>query len=292
MKIMLLGCDTPLGLALTRILEQQKRHDCVSLSLSESRFKSERLAKKWIKRVAGDCLVDLRLEATLDNREHLHELDIARTRWFGKACKRNDILYLCQSSAWVYSGHPGSAPYDENDLADNHDGTTLGMLLREAEAALFEMAPQFILLRLAPVFSSGGGTMLSKLLHRFARGEKTAMSDAQFFNPISADDAGRVMAGILDQLACGSLNRGVYHYGSNERASYFEFGEAIYAAASQFVDLDSGGVVRSSDGSQPQGDWTLSSQRLFDHFGIHQAPWRPLLAPAVKAFFQHQLKRK
>lgn len=286
MKVLILGGDTPLGMSLLRLLDQQQRHTVVSIKVGESRFKSERVAKKTIKRLAPDCLIDLRLDALLEMREYLSDSDIQRTRWFGKACLRNHIFYLFQSSAWVFSGKPDEAPWLESDEPDEE--SPIGRLRRAAEQAVKDMTDNAIILRLAPMYSGQGEGTLVKLLQRFSRGERIALSDTQFFNPISADDGARVIAAILDQIATGSANRGLFHYGSSDRASYFEFGEAVFAAASQFANIDSGGVTRSSDASQPKGDWTLGTQRIFDGFGIHATSWRRLLAPAVKAFYQHQ----
>jgi dTDP-4-dehydrorhamnose reductase len=286
LKVLILGGDTPLGLALIRILEQQHRHEFETIAVADTRFKSERVAKKTIKRLSPQCLIDLRLDALLETRDTLSDGDIQRTRWFGKACLRNNIFYLFQSSAWVFSGRMDGAPWVESEEPD--DESNLGRVRRAAEQAVKDMTGNAIILRLAPTYSAQGEGVLVKMLQRFGRGERMALSDAQYFNPISADDGARVIAAILDQIASGSNNRGIFHYGSNERASYYEFGEAVFAAASQFANIESGGVARSSDASQPQGDWTLGTQKIFDSFGIHSTSWRRLLAPAVKAFYQHQ----
>lgn len=286
MRVLILGGDTPLGLALVRIFDQQQRHQYEAISVADSRFKSERVAKKAIKRLSPECLIDLRLDALLETRDNISDGDIQRTRWFGKACLRNDIVYLFQSSAWVFAGTLGDAPWAESDQPN--DESNLGRVRRAAEHAVTDMTTNSIILRLSPTYSAQGEGVLVKMLQRFGRGERLALSDSQYFNPISADDGARVIAAILDQVGAGSSNRGVYHYGSNERASYFEFGEAVFAAASQFANIDSGGVARSTDASQPKGDWTLSTQKIFDSFGVHSTSWRRLLAPAVKAFYQHQ----
>jgi len=284
--VLILGGDTPLGMSLLRILDQQQRHQYTAVSVAESRFKSERVAKKTIKRLSPDCLIDLRLDALSETREQLSDGDIQRTRWFGKACLRNNVFYLFQSSAWVFSGRVDQAPWSETDEPD--ETANLGRVRHASEQAVSDMTRNSLILRLAPTYSAQGEGVLVKMLQRFGRGERISLSDTQYFNPISADDGARVIAAILDQIASGSNNRGVFHYGSSERASYYEFGEAVFAAASQFANIDSGGVARSSDASQPIGDWTLSTQRIFDSFGIHSTSWRRLLAPAVKAFYQHQ----
>ena len=59
--------------------------------------------------------------------------------------------------------------------------------------------------------------------------------------PVAADDAARVVLAILDQLSTGIEPWGVYHYGSADTATYFEFAEALLASlavALRHPDID------------------------------------------------------
>ena len=71
MRVLILGTDTPLGQALTEWLQQLGRHELVTMSRSACRWKSERQAKKEVRRAACDILVDLRIEAAVDGSEVL-----------------------------------------------------------------------------------------------------------------------------------------------------------------------------------------------------------------------------
>ena len=57
MRVLLLGSDTPLGKALTDYLELLGRQEAVGMSRSACRWKSERQAKKEVRRAA--CAVHL-----------------------------------------------------------------------------------------------------------------------------------------------------------------------------------------------------------------------------------------
>ena len=104
---------------MTQALAPRARRCARQEQVADSRFQSERVAKQTIKRLSPECLIDLRLDALLETRDTISDGDIQRTRWFGKACLRNDIVYLFQSSAWVFSGTVEDAPWTESDQPDD-----------------------------------------------------------------------------------------------------------------------------------------------------------------------------
>ncbi len=63
MRVLILGSDTPLGVALIRRQALLGRHELVFMSCSACRWKSERQAKKSIVRAKSDGGVDRRIDA-------------------------------------------------------------------------------------------------------------------------------------------------------------------------------------------------------------------------------------
>ena len=104
MRVLILGSDTPLGVALIRRQALSGRHELVSMSCSACRWKSERQAKKSIVRAKSDVVVDLRIDFAGDGGPQIQELDLQRCHWVAKACHRTDATYLYVSSSTVFSG--------------------------------------------------------------------------------------------------------------------------------------------------------------------------------------------
>ena len=119
MRVLLIGVDSSLGTALQAQLMRWGRHEIETSTLSGGRWKSERQAKKAVRRAKPDMIVDLRMIAAADGGELIHEHDVERCHWLAKACQRNDIAYLLTSSARVFSGRQERG-YRELDEADNH----------------------------------------------------------------------------------------------------------------------------------------------------------------------------
>ena len=155
--MLILGSDTPLGTALTGSLQRLNRHEVKALTRSATRWKNERQAKKVIRRVDADIVVDLRIEAEADGGEPIHDLDLKRCQWVAKACQRGKSAYFFVSSSRVFSGEL-DRPYHENDEPDSQD--ELGELLAAAEAVVREHCQRHLILRLGPVFSDEGSNLV------------------------------------------------------------------------------------------------------------------------------------
>ncbi|MEQ9464861.1 MAG: sugar nucleotide-binding protein [Haliea sp.] len=287
MRVLLIGSDTSLGLALGDHLRRWGRHELEAVSSSASRWKSERHAKKVVRRVRADIVVDARLQGAIDSGEILSEIDIERSHWLAKACQRGAVSYFLLSTARVFAGDAGRA-YREQDEPDNTE--TVGRLLALAEARTRETCDRHVILRLGPVFAPGGVNVLSHMLEQLIEGGKLVLDNQLRGCPVESADAARVVAGVLDQLGAGAEAWGTFHYCSPDPTNCYEFAEALLASASQFSDFSPDAVQPQpvGAGDQPRNR-TLQCGRIRNTFAIKQVPWRGFVADAVRQyFFQRQ----
>ncbi|MDO8860638.1 sugar nucleotide-binding protein [Haliea sp. E1-2-M8] len=285
--MLLIGSDTSLGLALVDHLRRWGRHELEAVSSSTSRWKSERHAKKVVRRVRADIVVDARLQGAIDSGELINELDIERSHWLAKACQRSSGSYFLLSTARVFSGDAGRA-YREQDVPDNTE--TVGQLLAAAEARTRETCARHVILRLGPVFAPGGTNVLSHMLAQLVAGGKLVLDNQLRGCPVESADAARVVAGILDQLGAGAEAWGTYHYCSPDPTNCYEFAEALLASASQFSEFATDAVQLQPVGANnlPRNR-ALQCGRIRGVFAIKQVPWRGFVADAVRQYFyQHQ----
>ncbi len=287
MRVLLIGSDTSLGLALVDHLRRWGRHELEAVSSSTSRWKSERHAKKVVRRVRADIVVDARLQGAIDSGEIITELDIERSHWLAKACQRSNGSYFLLSTARVFAGDAGRA-YREQDVPDNTE--TVGQLLAVAEARTRETCAQNVILRLGPVFAPGGTNVLSHMLGQLIAGGKLVLDNQLRGCPVESADAARVVAGILDQLGAGAEAWGTYHYCSPDPTNCYEFAEALLASASQFSEFSPDAVQLQPVAAEGQPrNRALQCGRIRGIFAIKQVPWRGFVADAVRQyFFQHQ----
>jgi len=287
LRVLLIGSDTSLGLALVDHLRRWGRHELEAVSSSTSRWKSERHAKKVVRRVRADIVVDARLQGAIDSGEIITELDVERSHWLAKACQRSGGSYFLLSTARVFAGDAGRA-YREQDIPDNTE--TVGQLLAAAELTTRETCAQHVILRLGPVFAPSGINVLSHMLAQLADGGKLVLDNQLRGCPVESADAARVVAGILDQLGAGAEAWGTYHYCSPDPTNCYEFAEALLASASQFSEFSADAVqLQPVQADALPRNRALQCGRIRSTFAIKQVPWRGFVADAVRQYFyQHQ----
>jgi dTDP-4-dehydrorhamnose reductase len=285
-KVLVLGTDSPLGQALAEYLQKLARHECVLMSRAACRWKSERQAKKVVARAKCDIVVDLRIEAAGDGGDQIQELDLKRCHWVAKACQRSKIPYLYISSSRVFSGQL-ERPYTEEDLPDNEE--TIGQLLANAEQLVSDSCERHLILRLGPIFSYEGTNLITQMLGPMLQGGSLVLDNNLRGCPVAAADGARVVSAVLDQLSAGLEPWGIFHYGSSDTATYYEFAEAMLAAASQFSEFGSSAVQleREPDGLAPLNR-ALDCSKIRSTFAIKQVPWRSAIADIVKQYYSRQ----
>lgn len=286
MKVLVLGTDSPLGQALAEYLQKLARHECVLMSRAACRWKSERQAKKVVARAKCDIVVDVRIEAAGDGGDQIQELDLKRCHWVAKACQRSKIPYLYISSSRVFSGQL-ERPYTEEDFPDNEE--TIGQLLANAEQLVSDSCERHLILRLGPIFSYEGTNLITQMLGPMLQGGSLVLDNNLRGCPVAAADGARVVSAVLDQLSAGVEPWGIFHYGSSDTATYYEFAEAMLAAASQFSEFGSSAVQleREPDGLAPLNR-ALDCSKIRSTFAIKQVPWRSAIADIVKQYYSRQ----
>ena len=280
MRLLLIGADTPVGLALQSFLLRWGRHELVPLSSSACRWKSERQAKKAARRASCEMIIDARVISALDTGEEIHELDIERCHWLAKACQRSDIRYLYLSSARVYAGTQGR-PYTEFDQPDNQE--TIGQLLCRAESVVKDTCDGHLILRLGPIFSARGVNSLTYVLERLGAGGTLSVDNSLTGSPVDSGDAARVIAAIVDQVSTGADAWGIYNYASSDPTTCYEFAEALLASASQFSPFEGESAQLAADEETRESlNRALGCSRILNTFAIKQVPWRGFVTDAVR----------
>lgn len=311
MDVLLVGSDNPLGVALRGVLAQWGRHRAEGLTVAGSRWRSERQAKKAVRKGRPDAVVDCRLAWQIAAGDVPTAADIERGHWLAKACERSGMRYILLSCDRVFSGLTGRR-LRESDPADASAAPGVQML--ELESRVAQAAPSALVLRTGPLFASVGRNLLTQTLERMdlaaTRAAKTeplgspnaerraaeppSRRAAEFDNrdvfcPVCSVDAARVIAAILDQLSVGAKARGIYHYGSCDRATAYDFAEAARGA----VAGANGGAARLSPPKtelaevSPKAETrVLDCSRLRNTFAVKQVSWRHFVHAVVQQYYR------
>lgn len=286
MRILILGADTTLGEAVYDFFLFQGRHAVESLVLESCRWKSERQAKKALRRGNCELVVDARNLGFPDRNVTIQDLDIKRTQWLARASHRSGIGYLYISSAEVFSGSVERL-YTEDDYPDSQE--LQGEMLLHCETAVRDNCERYLILRVGPVFSHRTGNTLAHILGELAKGEVLLLGNNQRGSPIAADDAARVVSAVVDQLSTEADVWGIYHYCSSEETNCYEFAETVMTLAIQYSELETGSVELRKLGELPLViNQVLDCSKIRNTFAIQQAPWRSAVDETVKRYFNER----
>ena len=282
MRVLLIGSDTAVGLALCEYFESRGT-EFVALPKADCRWKSERQVKKSLRRGECDITVDARLQAAVDGGIRVHDIDVERCTWLARASQTLKLPLMLLSSAYVFSGRETRA-YREEDYPDG-DGD-IASFLGDAEAAVRDHCERHVILRMGSVFGPAGETSLTHLLNRLHEEGSLNLSRQRKGCPVPAEDAARVISGMIDQFGCGLEAWGIYHYCSADVTSCYEFAEVVLAAASQYTQFEKDDPsLLAADEVAEALEYRLACTKIRDTFAIKQQPWRASVAGHVKHYY-------
>ena len=302
MDVLLVGSDNPLGAALRGTLTQWGRHRAAGLTVAGSRWRSERQAKKAVRKGRPDAVVDCRLAWQIAAGDVPTAADIERGHWLAKACERSGMRCILLSCDRVFSGLTGRR-LRESDPADASAAPGVQML--ELESRVAQAAPSALVLRTGPLFASVGRNLLTQTLERMdlaatrppESGRAAEFDNRDVFCPVCSVDAARVIAAILDQLSVGARACGIYHYGSCDRATVYDFAEAargaVAGANGRAARLSSprtepAEVLPKAGGlNSPKAETrVLDCSRLRNTFAVKQVSWRHFVNAVVQQYYR------
>ena len=289
MRVLIIGADTPVGLSLVEYLTLRGT-ECVGLAKADCRWKSERQAKKSLRRAEADFIIDTRLQAAADGAIRIHDIDIDRSLWLARASQTLKQPFLHLSCARVFSGTEERA-YREDDYPDSE--STIAQLLVAAEAVVRDNCERHVVLRIGPAFAPSGINVITHMLGQLKEGGGLVLERRQRGCPVAAEDAARVISGMVDQFGCGLESWGIYHYCSADSTNCYEFAEVLLAAASQYQEFPADGTqLEASVETGEVIDRKLDCSKIRNTFAIKQQPWRASVAGHVKQYYAETQTRE
>ncbi len=197
------------------------------------------------------------------------------------------LLFL--STAAVFP--QGKIHYSEEDQCQPL--TTLAEFYHQQELYIEHALQRFLILRTSWLYSSDEENFLTAVLQSVMSEQLISFNSAGKGCPTSVHDVARVLLAILLQLDEGAEAWGTFHYASSDAAIGFQFVEAIMAYASQYAERVDARHLQFEHNDKAIDQFyfepiVLNCQKLLDHFGIHQKPWRALMADVVKEYFAEE----
>lgn len=207
-------------------------------------------------------------------------------RVLAEACRERGIRLVQISTDYVFSGTKG-APYTE---ADAPAPNTVYGRTKLAGEGMARLAPDAIVVRTGWVFSQFGTNFLRTMLRLGAERPRLALVADQLGGPTYAPALAGALIRLLGRLVDGrELPGGIYHFGGAPAVTWYEFAQAIFAAAreqgllTRIPELEPVTTAAYGALAPRPADARLDCTRLEGLIGPLDNDWRQGLAQALAA---------
>jgi dTDP-4-dehydrorhamnose reductase len=277
-KLLVLGAESQLGTALTRVLQEQRVEHAVLATDELDLLKQMDLLKK-ITRSNPSQVINLISSGNPEQAENdpdaANQFDIINTTGLStlaQVCKHLDLPLLHHSSSYVFDGQKVH-PYTEDD--ETNPIGRFGQSKWYGERSIREALPAHVILRTDWIFS--------KECNRYFKGHIAACKEAERkiavmsnrFSPTPASDVARVLFAIAQQVDCAAEVWGIYHYCALQPMSQDHFVENFLQEAARHDEELAEAIKTLQITKLPVhppyiANAALNCQRIFETFGIKQ----------------------
>ena len=278
MRLLVLGANSQLGTALTRLLQTQGV-DFQALATSELNLLKQADVVKAVSRISPTQIINVatysNLEKAESDPEAARECDIVNTRGvstLAEVCRHLNLPLLHHSTSFVFNGQKVH-PYTEDD--ETNPVCRYGMSKWYGERAIRDALPLHIILRTDWLFSRERPNFFQLHIDACKRNKGKHEVMNHRFSPTPAADVARVILAIARQVDCAAEAWGTYHYCALQPMSQEHFVEQLLHEAGKY-DPELAAVlpalqITKLPVQKPYiPNTVLSAQRIFETFGIKQ----------------------
>ncbi|MES2625504.1 MAG: sugar nucleotide-binding protein [Pseudomonadota bacterium] len=278
MKLLVLGAESQLGTALTRVLQGQGVDHAVLATDELDLLKQMDLLKK-VTRAGCTQVINVTSSVNLvqaqNDPDAASKLDITNTRGMSalaEVCKHLDLPLLHHSSSYVFDGQKVH-PYAEAD--ETNPICRYGQSKWYGERAIREALPSHVILRTDWMFSKERNKYFRDHIEdcKQSQGKIAVMSNR--LSPTPANDVARVLLAIARQVDCAADVWGTYHYCALQPMSHDHFVENFLQEAARYDPALAEVINKLQITKIPVHlpyipNSALNCQRIFETFGIKQ----------------------
>ncbi len=211
--------------------------------------------------------------------------DLIGIELLGELCQQHNTPLLHVSSVDVFDpGLEGAAALENDSPTASH---SRGLALIAAEHTVAQV-PRHIILRLPYLTSATHGSWLDQLCRALLHADQLCVSESHRLDPISLQEASRVIVALSQQILCGAENWGILHLHSADTCSEAELADHLvrFFKKSQLATALLDPIKGPSNWLPPRG--VLGGQRVTDQFGVQLRSWRNGLRSQVELCLEQQ----
>lgn len=194
--------------------------------------------------------------------------------YLAKACARHHTKFIHVSTDYVFDGN-NTVPYKETDITEPASVYGITKLNGEQQAMAHTDS---IIVRTAWVYSPYGKNFVKTMLHLMQNKPRISVVSDQYGTPTYAAD---LAAAIMQIIASGKWQPGIYHYTNEGKISWYEFALAIKEITGAACEVK---AIPTSEYPTPakRPAWSvLDKSKIREVYSIEIPGWRKSLEACI-----------
>lgn len=281
MKILVTGGNGQVGSELEK-LSSATDHEIILTDHQHLNIADKKSVKDYFETKSPDICINAAAYTAVDKAEQEIGLAFAVNRDgaanLASACDELNIPLLHISTDYVFDGSKPDA-YTEVDIPN--PASVYGQSKWEGDQKVIKLLNQYLILRVAWVFSATGNNFVKTMLRLGAERDELKIVSDQRGGPTSASDIANILLNIVDLYAQGkTIEWGVYNYTGQPAVSWFDFASEIYKQAEGMGLIKKAPFLHAipttdypTPAKRPMNS-VLDCSKIQRNYGIQQPDWR------------------
>lgn len=236
MNIVVLGASGQLGSCLKKVSAERNITDIAFPSEDQANILDKELLDQLLTAEKPVFVINCAAYTAVDKAED--DVDTCRkvnrdgAAYIAEVCKKHQATLIHVSTDFVFKGNVPKL-LAETDTAEPEN--IYGLTKLEGEVAIAEILPEHFTLRTSWLYSEYGNNFVKTMLRLGKERDQLGVIVDQVGSPTYAID---LAGAILDIIASGSKDYGIYHYSNEGVTSWFDFAKAVFDLSSTDVVLN------------------------------------------------------
>ncbi len=279
-RIMITGAGGQLGLALYRLLKDNKDYELYRTDAFEDMEQSiealditdEKLVGNYIDSIKPDIIINCAAMTAVDlcetEQDKAYRINALGPKYISAAAEKNGAKLIHISTDYVFDGQ-ACEPYTEESATNPI--SAYGNTKQAGDEFARENCKKLFILRTAWVF--GEGKNFVKTMLRLSENNKTirVVSD-QYGSPTSALELARVILFLME-----TESYGIYHATCEGCTSWYEFAIAIFKEADRTVEVEAISTEEFNSPTARPMYSVLDNKALRERHNYYMKDWKDAL---------------
>jgi dTDP-4-dehydrorhamnose reductase len=279
MKIVVLGASGQLGSCLKKVAENRNLTDISFPSETDGNILDPTLLDELFAKEKPsfviNCAAYTAVDKAEDEQQICRQVNRVGAANIASACSNYGVTMIHISTDFVFKGNIPQL-LAEDDVAEPEN--IYGLTKLEGEHDIAALLPEHFIIRTSWLYSEYANNFVKTMLRLGKERDQLGVIVDQVGSPTYAID---LAGAILDIIASGSDEYGVYHYSNEGVTSWYDFAKAVFDISQTTVTLN---PVKTSEyvtkAVRPAYS-VMDKTKIKSTFGINIPYWRDSLSKCL-----------